>query len=43
MLHLKMVFLLQEFIRINPDKKDFNIFKTINEIHRQIKNLTKKS
>ena len=25
------------FIRINPDKKDFNIFKEINKIHRQIK------
>ena len=32
-----------EFIRINPDAKDFNIFKTINEIHRHIKKLTKKS
>ena len=25
------------FIRINPDKKDFNIFKGINKIHRHIK------
>ena len=25
------------FIRINPDKKDFNIFKEINKIHRHIK------
>ena len=25
------------FIRINPDKKDFNIFKEINKIHRSIK------
>ena len=32
-----------EFIRINPDEKDFNIFKTINEIHRQISKLTEKS
>ena len=26
-----------EFIRINPDEEDFNIFKAINEIHRHIK------
>ena len=32
-----------DFIRINPDEEDFNIFKAINEIHRQIKKLTKKS
>ena len=25
-----------EFIRINPDEKDFNIFKATNVIHRQI-------
>ena len=25
------------FIRINPDEKDFNIFKEINKIHRHIK------
>ena len=25
------------FIRINPDEKDFNIFKKINKIHRHIK------
>ena len=25
------------FIRINPDKKDFNIFKETNKIHRHIK------
>ena len=31
-----------EFIRINPDEKDFNIFKAINEIHRLIKKLPKK-
>ena len=34
------------FIRVNPDEKDFNIFKVINEIHRKIqesiKKLTKK-
>ena len=32
-----------EFIRIDPDEEGFNIFKTINEIHRQIKKSTKKS
>ena len=32
-----------EFIRINPDEKDFNIFKTLNEIHREIKKFTKES
>ena len=32
-----------EFIRINPDEEDFNIFKAINEIHRHIKKSTKKS
>ena len=32
-----------EFIRINPDEKNFNILKTINEIHKQIKKLTEKS
>ena len=32
-----------EFIRVNFDEEDFNIFKTINEIHRQIKKLTKTS
>ena len=36
-----------EFIRINPNEKDLNIFKAINEIHRPItkstKKLTKKS
>ena len=26
------------FIRINPDEKDFNIFKEIHKIHRHIKN-----
>ena len=31
------------FIRINPDEKDFNIFKEINKIHKHIKKLFKKS
>ena len=31
------------FIRINPDEKDFNIFKEINKIHRHIKKSSKKS
>ena len=31
-----------KFIRIDPDKEDFNIFKAINEIHRHIKKSTKK-
>ena len=31
------------FIRINPDEKDFNIFKPINEIYRHIKKSSKKS
>ena len=31
------------FIRINPDEKNFNIFKEINKIHRHIKKSTKKS
>ena len=31
------------FIRINPDEKNFNIFKEISKIHRHIKKLTKKS
>ena len=30
-----------KFIRTNPDEEDFNIFKTINEIHRHIKNQLK--
>ena len=29
------------FIRINPDEENFNIFKEINKIHRQIKKSTK--
>ena len=31
------------FIRINPGKENFNIFKAMNEIHRQIKNQLKNS
>ena len=31
------------FIRINPDEKDFNIFKEINKMCRHIKKSTKKS
>ena len=31
------------FIRINPDEKDLNIFKPINEIYRHIKKSSKKS
>ena len=31
------------FIRIDPDEENFDIFKAINEIHRHIKKLTKKS
>ena len=31
------------FITINPDEKDFNIFKEINKIHKHIEKLTKKS
>ena len=30
------------FVRINPDKKDFNIFKAINKIHRHMFKSTKK-
>ena len=30
------------FIIINPDEKDFNIFKEINKIHRHIKKSTKR-
>ena len=30
------------FIRINPDEENFNIFKEINKIHRQIKKSSKK-
>ena len=30
-----------EFIRINPDEENFNIFKAINEINRHIKKSTK--
>ena len=31
------------FIRINPNEKNFNIFKEINKIHGHIKKSTKKS
>ena len=31
-----------EFIRINPDEENFNVFKVINEIFRQIKESNKK-
>ena len=31
------------FIRINPDKENFNIFSAINKIHRHIKKWTEKS
>ena len=31
-----------EFIRIDPDEEDFNIFEAINEIHRHTKKSTKK-
>ena len=31
------------FIRINPDEENFNIFKDMNEMHRHIKESTKKS
>ena len=32
-----------QFIRIDPDKEDFGIFKTVNEIFRHIKQSTKKT
>ena len=35
--------LCSKFIRIDPDKEDFDIFKTVNEIFRHIKQSTKKS
>ena len=31
-----------KFIRIGPDKEDFDTFKTVNEIFRHIKQSTKK-
>ena len=31
-----------EFIRINPDEQNVDIFKAINKIHRHIKKITKK-
>ena len=32
-----------KFVRIDPDKKDFEIFRAINEIFRHIKQSTKKT
>ena len=32
-----------KFIRIDPDKEDFNLFRTINEIFRHIKQSTKET
>ena len=32
-----------KFIRINPNKENFNVFKTINEISKHIKESNKKS
>ena len=34
--------LARKFIRINPDKEDFNIFRAITEIFRHIKESTEK-
>ena len=31
------------FIKIDPDGKNFNVFKEINKIHRHVKKSTKKS
>ena len=31
------------FIKIDPDRKNFNVFKEINKIHRYVKKSTKKS
>ena len=31
-----------KFLRIDPDKEDFDIFKAVNEIYRRIKQSTKK-
>ena len=31
-----------KFIRVDPDKKDFDIFRAINEIFKHIKNRLKK-
>ena len=31
------------FIKIDPDRKNFNVFKEINKIHRHVKKSTKKS
>ena len=32
-----------KFIRIDPDKEDFDIFRTINQIFKSIKQLIKKT
>ena len=32
-----------KFIRIDPDKEDFDIFRTINQIFKRIKQLIKKT
>ena len=32
-----------KFIRIDPDKEDFDIFKTVNELFRHIKQATEKT
>ena len=34
--------LVCKFVRIDPDKEDFDIFRAINEIFRHIKQSTKK-
>ena len=31
------------FIKIDPDRKNFTVFKEINKIHRHVKKSTKKS
>ena len=32
-----------EFIRVNPDEQNFDVFKGINKIHRHVKESSKKS
>ena len=39
---LKQSLLECGFIRINPEEKNFNIFKALNEIHKEIKEPIKK-
>ena len=39
----KAIELRCKFIRINPDEKDYNIFKAINKIHKHIKQSSKES